>query len=222
MRRSGARRRAGRAAAVLALFSGQLQDTSSDRAQRDMVPRSSGSRRLSGRVVARCFSSRADVSGRNSLPSGSGVVTRRSRSCPSAAHLALTAPSRAATKACKAWRSPPARGLAGRSKLSTPRAARTASSASVLPPERRSRRSLPTSSTRSPRPLSKRVRPAPNEPAPSIANDAPTRRVRLDELQRVRVAVACRGIVVSKTTAPLSTSTTASACQSRCGSTPTT
>ena len=42
-------------------------------------------------------------------------------------------------------------------------------SASVLPPERRSRRSRPTSSTRSPRPVRKRVRPAPNEPVPSIA-----------------------------------------------------
>ena len=78
------------------------------------------------------------------------VVISRSRSWQSPARLALTAPSRAATSACNAWRSPPARGVAGRCSASTLRAARTASSASVLPPERRSRRSRLTSSTRSP------------------------------------------------------------------------
>src|SRR5207244_10355231 len=38
-------------------------------------------------------------------------------------------------------------------------------SRATLPPQ------PPTSSTRSPSPLRKRLRPAPNEPAPSIAND---------------------------------------------------
>ena len=79
------------------------------------LPRSSGSRRVSGRVAARRRSSGAGVSGRSSLRSGSGVVINRSRSWPSPAHFALTAPSRAATSACNAWRSPPARGVAGRS-----------------------------------------------------------------------------------------------------------
>ena len=157
------------------------------------LPRSSGSRRVSGRVAARRCSSRAPVSGRNSLRSGSGVVISRSRSWPSPAHLALTAPSRAATSACNAWRSPPARGVAGRSWASTLRAARTASSASLLPPERRSRRTRPTSSTRSPRSLKKRVRPAPNEPLPSISKRAPTRSVRVDQPQRLCVAVTVRG-----------------------------
>jgi hypothetical protein len=45
----------------------------------------------------------------------------------------------------RAWRSPPARGVAARCWVSTLRAAGTAWSASVLPPERRSRRNLPTS-----------------------------------------------------------------------------
>ncbi len=75
---------------------------------------------------------------------------------------------------------------------STLRAARTASSASVLPPERRSRRSRPTSSTRSPRPVRKRVRPAPNEPVlRPRTHAAPTRAARRAE--RLRVAVAVRG-----------------------------
>ena len=76
---------------------------------------------------------------------------------------------------------------------STLRAARIASSASVLPPERRSRRNRPTSSTRSPRPVRKRVRPAPNEPVPSTANARRPGACSVDELQRLRVAVAARG-----------------------------
>jgi hypothetical protein len=51
----------------------------------------------------------------------------------------------------------------------------------------------------------------------------PTRRVLLNEPERLRVAVAARrAMLASNTTAPLTTSTTASACESRCGSTPTT
>ena len=154
----GGRCRAGRAAAVRSLRVSV------------MLPRSSGSRPPPGRVATRRCNSRARVSGRSWLRSGSGVVISRSRSWQRPARFALTAPSRAATRACSAWRSQPARGVAGRSLESTLRAARTASSASVLPPVRRSRRNRPTSSTRSPRLVRKRVRPAPNDPVPSIAN----------------------------------------------------
>ena len=55
-----------------------------------------------------------------------------------------------------------ARGVDGRSFASAVRAARIASKASVLPPVRRSRRSRPkASSTRSRRPVRKRVSPRP-------------------------------------------------------------
>ena len=125
------------------------------------VPRSSGSWRRSGLTAARRRNSRDRVSERSSPRSGSGAVTSRSRSWHSPARFAFTAPSRAAISARKASRSPLARGVAGRCCASTLRAARTASSASVLPPELRSRRKRPTSSTRSPQSARKRVRPAP-------------------------------------------------------------
>ena len=153
-------------------------------------------RRRGGRagVLLRGVAAAVPVSsGRSSLRSGSGVVISRSRSWQSPARFALTAPSRAATSACSAWRSPPARGVAGRCWVSTLRAARTASSASVLPPERRSRRSRPTSSTRSPRPVRKRVRPAPNEPVPSIANARRPGACRSASFSARCVAVAVRG-----------------------------
>ena len=60
------------------------------------------------------------MSGRSALRRGSGAVISRSRSWQSPAHLAFTAPSRATTNACNAWRSPPARGVSGRSLVSTP------------------------------------------------------------------------------------------------------
>jgi len=134
------------------------------------LPRSSGSCLPPGRVAASRCTRRARVSGRSSLRSGSGVVINRSRSWQSAARFASTAPARAATSACSACLWPPARGVEGRTAASTLRAARIASSASVLPPVRRSLRSRPTSSTRSPRPSRKRVSPRPNEPVPSTAN----------------------------------------------------
>ena len=154
----------------LAFLGGQLQDASGDRAQRERAAREARDHLDRQVELPRAVS--ATVRGSAAAArcaAGSGVVISRSRSWQRAAHLALTAPSRAATSACSAWRSPPARGVAGRSWL-TLRAARTASSASLFPPERRSLRSLPTSSTRSPRPVRKRVRPEPNEPAPSTAN----------------------------------------------------
>ena len=176
-------------ACELAFLGGQLQDAAGDRAEREQAAAQLRVAAACGPRRCEACSSRARVSGRSSLRSGSGVVISRSRSWQSPARLALTAPSRAATSACSAWRSPPARGVAGRSLASTLRAARTASSASVLPPERRSRRSRPTSSTRSPRPVRKRVRPAPNEPVPSTANAADRARARR-RAQRLRVAVA--------------------------------
>ena len=181
-------------ACELAFLGGQLQDAAGDRAQREQAAAQLGVVvGRAGRVAARRCSSRARVSGRSSLRSGSGVVISRSRSWQSPARLALTAPSRAATNACSAWRSPPARGVAGRCWVSTLRAARTASSASVLPPERRSRRNRPTSSTRSPRPVRKRVRPAPNEPVPSTANARRPGACSSTSFKRLRVAVAVRG-----------------------------
>ena len=91
-------------------------DAAGDRAQREQAAAQLGvALGRAGRVAARRCSSRARVSGRSSLRSGSGVVISRSRSWQSPARLALTAPSRAATSACNAWRSPPARGVAGRS-----------------------------------------------------------------------------------------------------------
>ena len=78
-------------------------------------------------------------SGSSSRRNGSEVVTSSARSWQSAAVLAITAPSRAAISARSASRSPLLRGTAGRLR-GTLLAARTASSASVLPPERRSRR----------------------------------------------------------------------------------
>ncbi len=175
------------------------------------VPRSSGSWRRSGRVAAsRAQEPVRGCSGRSSARSGSGVVTSRSRNWQSPARFAFTAPSRAAISARSASRSPLARGVAGRSCASTLRAARTASSASVLPPTRRSRRSRPTSNTRSP--------VAGQEPSQAGA-------VRASALDRERTpawrVLPRRGAarrrsrslsaatVASNTTTPLRTSTTA-------------
>jgi hypothetical protein len=83
------------------------------------------------------------LSGRGSPRSGSGVVMSGSRSWQSPARFAFTAPARAATNARSASRSPLLRGVAARFCSNTLRAALTASSASVFPPERRSRRNRP-------------------------------------------------------------------------------
>jgi len=85
---------------------------------------------------------------------------------------------------------PAAHGVDGRSVARTLRAARTASRLSVLPPERRSLRSRPTSSTRCARPVRKRVSPSPYGPVRSIANARRPGRVLLDDPQRLGVAVA--------------------------------
>ena len=113
------------------------------------VPRTSTSRCRAGRTAARRLSSRPRVSGRSSLRSGSGAVMIRSRSWQRPARRALTAP--------RVRPSTPVVLHAGRRCAAGPaaterarRAARIASSASVLPPERRSRRSRPTSNTVSP------------------------------------------------------------------------
>ena len=104
------------------------------------LPRSSGSRAALG--PHRCEAVRAAAPGsakRSSARSGSGVVTSSARSWQSPARFAIAAPSRAAINARSASRSPLLRGVAGRFCASTLRAARIASSASVFPPERRSR-----------------------------------------------------------------------------------
>ena len=96
----GARRRASfsisRASSRSSQASCRIRRATAFRAR--CVPRSSGSWRRSGRVVARCASSRARLSGRSSARSGSGAVTSRSRSWESAAVVAVTAPSRAAIR----------------------------------------------------------------------------------------------------------------------------
>ena len=175
----------------------------------------------SGRVAASLRRSCARVSGGSSLRSGSGVVTSRSRSWQSPARLAFTAPSRAAINARSASRSPLRAAVAGRFWPSTLRAARTASSASVLPPERRSRRSRPTSNTCSPV-LGEEAGQTGAVGAGALDRErTPTRRVLLGKPQSIARSRRClRPRVASNTTTPLRTSTTASACASRCGSTP--
>ncbi len=156
-------------ACELALLVGQLQDPSGDGAQREQA---AAQLWITSALWPCCREPLQEPRACQRPQLRAERLRRRDQQIAQLARparLALTAPSRAATSACSAWRSPPARGLAGRGCASTLRAARTASSASVLPPERRSRRSLPTSSTCSPRPVRKRVRPAPNEPVPSTA-----------------------------------------------------
>src|SRR5436190_15512531 len=156
------------------------------------VPRSSTSGRRSGRTVASRRSSWARLSGRSSLRSGSGLVISRSRSWQTAARRALTAPSRAAISARSASRSPPARGSAAWLCASTLRAARIASSASLLPPERR----LAPQAPHLEHPLALAAQEA-AEASPERAGffdreRAPTRRVLFPELQGARIAAAVR------------------------------
>ena len=128
-------------AGELAFLADQLLDTARDRAECEQASTELGVAAAPGPARGEALQEpRACCSGRNSARSGSGVVISRSRSWQRLARFALTAPSRAATSACSACRWPPARGVAGRGSASTLRAARIASSASVLPPERRSRR----------------------------------------------------------------------------------
>ena len=156
-------------ACELAFLNGQCLDASGESAEREQRPaqlRVMTALRTDRREPRR---SCARVTERSSARSGSGADTSKPRNWQSPARLAITAPSRAALSARNASRSPPARGRAGRAWPSTLRAARIASSASLLP-DCRSRRSRPTSSTRSSRLMRNRARPAPNEPVPSTAN----------------------------------------------------
>jgi integrase len=92
------------------------------------------------------------------------------RGWPTAATRAVVALRLVVSSARSASRSPRRRGMAGRSWTSASRAARTASSASLLAPLRLAGRlGRPTSTTRSPRCCNTAVRPAPKLPAPSTA-----------------------------------------------------
>ena len=67
-------------ACELAFLGGELQDAAGDRAEREQAAAELWIVSAVGTVAARRCSSRARVSGRSSLRSGSGVVTSRSRS----------------------------------------------------------------------------------------------------------------------------------------------
>ena len=155
-----------------------------------------------GRVAARRLSSRARVSGRSSLRSGSGVVTSRSRSWQSPARFALTAPSRAAISARNASRSPPLRGVAGRSLVE--HAARG--------PDRVERIGLTARAALPAQPADlehllatagqEAGQAGPERAAALDRERAPPRRMPLGELQRLPVAVAVAATVASNTTDP--------------------
>ncbi len=109
---------------------------------------------------------------------------RRARSARTRTALrrARTLPTPPAPAAMNRRHAPPTGGCCPMPRIES----RPSSKASVLPPERRSRRNLPTSSTRSPRPVRKRVRPAPNEPVPSTANARRPRHARRRASTRAR------------------------------------
>src|SRR2546430_4167972 len=71
--------------------------------------------------------------------------------------------------------------------------ARTGATSMLCPHKADPRRNLLTSSTRSPRPVKKRVRPAPKEPLPSTANARRPGACASTSLQRLRVALTRRG-----------------------------
>jgi quercetin dioxygenase-like cupin family protein len=79
----------------------------------------------------------------------------------------------------------------------------------------------PESHTSSPRPVRKRVRPAPNEPVPSTANARRPAACCSTSSSACAYPSPLAATVASNTIAPLITCTTAKACESRCGSTPT-
>ena len=147
-----------------------------------------------GRVAARRARSRARVSGRSSARSGSGVVTRRSRSWQRPArlgvHRSLTSghqrPQRLAFAACcAASRAAPERARCGRPGQRRARPSCRPSAARVG--------SRPTSNTRSPLPVEE-ARQAGAVGAGALDRErTPTRRMRLGETERFRVAAAVGG-----------------------------
>ncbi len=185
-------------AGELALLSGQLQHPSGDRAQREQAAAqlrvvSAAAGRVAGETLQAAVHASAAAA---RSAAGSGVVINRSRSWQSPARLGVDCsfacgdqvpaapgdrPLPAASPAA------PARARCGRHGLRRARQSCHRNGARAA--------TDPTSSTRSSRPLRKRVRPAPKRACPLHREGTPTWRVPLDEPQSVCVAVAVCGDV---------------------------
>ena len=180
-------------ACELAFLGGQLQDAAGDRAQREQAAAEFGIASAVG--SSRCEALQQPGAGQRPQLAAQRLRGRDQQVAQLAEPGALRVHrafagghqclQRLAFAAC--------RGVAGRSWPSTLRAARTASSASVLPPERRSRRK-PADLEHPLAPAGQEARQTRTERACALDRErAPTRRMRVDELQRLRVAATARG-----------------------------